>query len=153
VVGDGSCVLPLVYVEDVVDALVRAAGEGVEGSLFHVVDQETLTQNQYLDAYLASFPEALQIYRLPRTLLYGAAFLAEIAASLLRRSLPLTRYRLGALKSLVNFDCTAATTGLGWIPRIGVQEGLRRTFPEFGARTPTLANDPKILTFPQAAKS
>jgi len=153
VVGDGSCALPLVYVEDVVDALVRAAGEGVEGSLFHLVDQEIVTQNQYLDAYLASVPEALQIYRLPRKLLYGAALLAEIAAALLRCSLPLTRYRLGGLKSLVNFDCTAARTGLGWVPRIGVQEGLRRTFPGFAARTPAVANHSEISTLSQTAKS
>ena len=57
----------------------------------------------------------------------------ELLGKALKRSVPLTRYRVHSLRPLANFDLTAATHDLGWKPAIGVREGLSRTFRTRGA--------------------
>jgi len=123
VVGDGSCRLPLIYLDDVVDAILLAADRpGACGSIFHVVDPEPITQNEFLSHARSA------AVRAPRMLLYAAALAAELAGKLLRRSVPVTRYRLGTIRSVPHFDCSAAERALGWRPRVGVRGGLLRTF-------------------------
>ncbi len=48
IIGDGRNVLPLVHVEDVVDALLLAAKDArcAPGTVFHVVDDEEITQRE-----------------------------------------------------------------------------------------------------------
>jgi predicted dehydrogenase/nucleoside-diphosphate-sugar epimerase len=124
VVGDGTGRVPLVYVEDVVDALLLAAErEGICGSVFHLVDPEAVTQNEFL-----RLRRTREVLRLPRALLYAAASVLEAVGALVRRRVPLTRYRLHAIQDLAHFDCSRAAQVLGWRPGIGVRRGLLLTF-------------------------
>lgn len=129
VYGDGNFPLPLVYVEDVVDAILLAASAQVPpGSIFHIVDQEHITQREYVEACRAARAERLRVYYVPRWLLWLLAAGVECLGRLLNRDLPLSRYRVRSLKPLSDLDCTAAREGLGWQPRVGAREGLRRSF-------------------------
>ncbi len=127
-VGDGRSLLPLVYVEDVVDALLLAAFRpGIAGEVFHIVDPAPVTQEQYLARWRARVP-GVPLRRVPWTLALGAAWCAEWLSRLLRREAPLTRYRVRSLRPLSGFDIGKASLALGWQPRIGVHAGLDQTF-------------------------
>ncbi|MDW8130298.1 MAG: NAD-dependent epimerase/dehydratase family protein [Bryobacterales bacterium] len=129
VCGLGKFHLPLVYVEDVVDALLLAAEADVApGSIFHIVDPTPLTQSEYLRWCLRSQLRPKAVYHVPRPLFLGLALGVEMLGRLLRRSLPLSRYRVQSLKPLSHVDCAAARAALGWQPRVGVREGMRLTF-------------------------
>lgn len=52
----------------------------------------------------------------------------EQLGRLLKRAVPLTRYRVHSLRPLGNFDQGAARTRLGWQPRVGLRRGLDATF-------------------------
>jgi nucleoside-diphosphate-sugar epimerase len=52
----------------------------------------------------------------------------ELLGKILKRDVPLTRYRVRSLRPLAGFDTRAAREELGWTPRIGVQGGLDATF-------------------------
>ena len=66
VIGSGKLRLPLVYVEDVVDALLLAEqGNHLSGSVFHLVDPTMVTQNEYLELCRKVPGNALRIWRLP----------------------------------------------------------------------------------------
>jgi len=127
-VGDGRSLLPLVYVDDVADALLLAAfREGISGEVFHVVDLEPVTQQ----AYLARWRQAslgVPLRRVPWWLALGAAWCMESLAGLLRREPSLTRYRVRSLRPLSGFDMQKSARLLGWRPRTGVRAGLDRTF-------------------------
>jgi nucleoside-diphosphate-sugar epimerase len=123
ILGDGTLALPLVHVEDVVDALLAAAGAGrFDGSVFHLVDAEPVTQNEV--ARLAAGPS--RIVHVPRPLVYALALGVEGLARLGRRPAPLSRYRVRSALAPMSFDCTAARERLGWRPRAGVRAGLAK---------------------------
>ncbi len=128
VVGNGALPLHLNYVDDVVDALLLAASrDGICGRIFHLAEDHTVTQREYIDACRVKVPE-LAVSYVPGMLVYTAAWMAELLGSLLRRQVPLSRYRVRSLTPLANLDGAAAREGLGWTPAIAGQAGLRRTF-------------------------
>lgn len=128
-VGDGGAPLPLVYVDDVVDALV-IAGErpDVAGKIFNIVDTSSITQNEYLHAYRAKLGPAAKVIRVPVGVMMFLASGVELLGKVLKRDVPLSRYRVRSLRPLANFDIAAARTILEWEPRVGTRDGLRRTF-------------------------
>jgi predicted dehydrogenase/nucleoside-diphosphate-sugar epimerase len=127
VVGNGSLPLPLVYVDDVVDALLLALSRpGLEGVLVNLVDPTGVTQREFIHIAQAARPNIKASY-VPQPMLMAAAVGIEALGSLLKRNVPLSRYRIRSIRPLHNFDQTAAQQQLGWMPRVGVVEGLRRS--------------------------
>lgn len=128
-VGGGSATIPLVYVDDVVDAILLASErEAANGRIFHVVDPEPVTQREYLAKAKARAGGSLRTVRVPQWLFMLPAMAVELIGKLARRDVPLTRYRVRSLRPLAGIDVARAAEGLGWAPRVGVREGLRRTF-------------------------
>jgi nucleoside-diphosphate-sugar epimerase len=131
-VGDGRSPLPLVFVEDVVDALLLAAFRpGIAGEVFHIVDPVAVSQDEYLSRWRARVTD-VPLRRVPWMLALGAAWCIEMPCRLLGREAPLTRYRVKSLRPLSGFDVDKAARLLGWQPRVGVRAGLDRTFGEAG---------------------
>jgi hypothetical protein len=64
-----------------------------------------------------------RVVHAPRWLLYTAGAALEVVGRLLKRGVPLSRYRVRSIKEL-QFDCTSAEEKLAWRPTIGVQNGL-----------------------------
>lgn len=127
-VGDGRSLLPLVFVDDVVDALLLAAFRpDVAGELFHIVDSTPVTQREYLAHWRESSPH-VPLRRIPFAMALGAAALVELLSGILRREPPLSRYRVRSLRPLSGFDTGKASRMLGWSPRVGVRAGLSRVF-------------------------
>jgi predicted dehydrogenase/nucleoside-diphosphate-sugar epimerase len=135
VMGRGQMELPLIYVDDVVDALIKAAdAPTAPGEIVQVVDDQKITQREYISVCMKKL-QPLRASYMPMPLLYGAAVMLEVLGRALGRSVPLTRYRLRALKGHLRFDCTAASRQLGWKPRTGVAEGMKITFGNSPAST------------------
>lgn len=129
VVGSGVLPLPLVYIDDVVDALMIARSKpGLEGKLVNLVDPAIVTQREYIRIAERS-DSKIKAWYLPKAVLMTASVGIELLGRMLKRSVPLSRYRIQSIKPLDNFDQTAARELLGWTPKVGVAEGLRRTFP------------------------
>jgi nucleoside-diphosphate-sugar epimerase len=128
VAGNGGRPLPLVYRDDVVDALLRAetAPEAV-GQVINIVDTTEVRQNEYLRAAGTALT-GIKVRRVPVPVLMLLASGVEMLGAILKRGVPLTRYRIRSLKPLWPFDTTKAERLLGWTPAVGVREGLRRTF-------------------------
>ena len=128
VVGNGSLPLPLVYVDDIVDALLLGSSQpGLEGKLVNIVDPALVTQREFIDIARTATPKIKASF-FPKPVLMVAAVGIEMLGRLLKRSVPLSRYRIRSIRPLHNFDQTAAQEQLGWTPHVGVVEGLRRTF-------------------------
>lgn len=128
-VGSGAQTLPLVYIDDVVDALVQAAdAPQAVGGLFNIVDTSAITQEAYLQRAQRKLGGELKRVRVPTWTFLLLGWGVELLGKLLKRDVPLTRYRVRSLRPLANFDTTAAREQLGWTPRVGVEQGLDATF-------------------------
>ena len=130
VAGRGDLPLGLVYVDDVADALVLA-GDRLEalGKVIQLVDPTVITQNEYVTAAQRSRPGMVQTMRVPQWFLMLAALGVEMLGAILKRAVPLTRYRVRSLRPLFPCDTSRAKTMLGWSPNIGVRRGLEITYP------------------------
>ncbi|MEP7311036.1 MAG: NAD-dependent epimerase/dehydratase family protein [Pseudomonadota bacterium] len=128
-VGNGEQSLPLVYVDDMVDALLLAGTRpGVIGQTFNIVDPAEVSQREYLQAVASQPGTGIAQRCLPFALMLVAATISEFAGFAFRCEVPLTRYRVRSMRPLANFDVAAASSILGWQPRVGVRAGMTRTF-------------------------
>jgi predicted dehydrogenase/nucleoside-diphosphate-sugar epimerase len=128
-VGPGSQTIPLVYVDDVVDALLMAAvAPRAPGRVFNLVDPLPVPQQDYLARCKRGLGGELRVLRLPAWLFASLGFGVELLGKVLRRDVPLTRYRVASLRPLAGFDIRAAREELGWMPAVGVARGLDLTF-------------------------
>lgn len=119
VLGDGHLELPLVFVDDVADAIALAIDKRVaHGEVIHVVDPERVTQRDVLAGKRA--------VHVPRALVLALGKASELPARLLGRTSPIAKYRLASALSRIHYDASRAQQLLGWTPRVGVREGLRR---------------------------
>jgi len=126
VLGDGKLELPLVYIDDVVDAIMNAIAKRLtHGEVIHIVDPEHLTQEDVLG--LAG--NGKKIIRVPRPLVFALGKLSELPLRALGRQSPIAAYRLKSALARLTYESDRARTLLGWQPRVGVREGIKRVRP------------------------
>lgn len=127
-IGSGDNHVPLVYVRDVAEGIVRAsrASEAI-GKVYLLVNDERVTQRDYLTAIAAELgvpPPKLWIpYRLALTLGLAAESLGHLVG--LRRPPPLTRFGTRLLGGENRFVINRARNELGFAPRTNLAEGVR----------------------------
>src|SRR6185369_7241374 len=115
VLGDAHTRMPLVHVDDVVDACLRAGRKRTtSGAIYHVVDDAGITRATLARAIAAG--DGARVVIPPRRVLLGLAGGVELLGRALRRTPPLSRYRLRSTLARVRFDCARAARDLGWRP-------------------------------------
>lgn len=130
-IGNGAQSLPLIYRDDVVDALLQAAeSPQALGRTFNLVDIDSVDRTTYLRHCKRRPETSPKTLWVPQWVFMCLAIGVELLGKVLKRDVPLTRYRVRSLRPLTNFDTTAARDVLGWTPRIGVRKGLDITFGE-----------------------
>src|SRR6202171_5287644 len=128
ILGDGTRELPLVYVEDVIDAIVPAAETSkFDGSIFHIVDRTRVTQNEVVRDCISKNAGKARVIHVPVAIVYSLALGFEVLSRVLKRPIPLSIYRVNSALARMHFDCTRAENELGWQPRVGVASGLQET--------------------------
>jgi len=122
VLGDGEIPLPLVYIDDVVDALLAAARSPLrQGEIVQVVDGETLTQREVIALVRG---HTTGVLRIPRWLVFALGRVSELLLAPLGRPSPLSKYRLQSALARRRFESLNAARLLEWRPRVGVRNGI-----------------------------
>ncbi|MBI3029529.1 MAG: NAD-dependent epimerase/dehydratase family protein [Candidatus Rokubacteria bacterium] len=155
-IGDRSIRLPLIHVDDAVEAMVKAARSPfTDGRIYQCVGDGSLTREELASLYAQGREPHLRIIHVPMGL---ACFLArgiEWLLNLLGRPASISPYRLRSAYARLVFDCRKAREELGWRPRVKTGAALRKQLlawrvpaqylggqPEMGR---DLANTPGIL--------
>ncbi|HEY0189479.1 MAG TPA: NAD-dependent epimerase/dehydratase family protein, partial [Kofleriaceae bacterium] len=121
ILGDGKLELPLVYLDDVVDAIVAAAAKQLtHGEVIQLIDPEHLTQEQVLGLAGGGRP----ILRVPRPIVLALGKLSEYPLGVLGRQSPVAAYRLRSALARLHYESDRALQLLDWKPRVGVREGI-----------------------------
>lgn len=127
IIGNGEFVLPLVYIDNLVDAIIAAIEKHESaGSIFNVVDSDRVTKKMYVEMLLQKiYPKSRYIY-IPLWFLYSTVFAQEIMAKLFRRKPFLTRYRLGSSQKNILYDSSKIEKELQWNPPFTLKEAINK---------------------------
>jgi nucleoside-diphosphate-sugar epimerase len=131
IIGNGDFVLPLVYIDNLVDA-VMAVIEKEEsiGKIYNVVNSDNLTKKQYVEMLLEKlYPSAKYIY-IPYSLLYLTVFFQELLTKMLKRKPFLTRYRLISSQKNILYDSTKIQNELGWTPPCSLKDAISKVLQD-----------------------
>jgi len=132
--GKGDVPLPLTLVDNAVDALVLGGTvPGIAGEAFNIVDDEVLTQADYLQLLRRCTGGVPSVVRLPRAAYYAIGMLTELAAAARHKEPETNRYRIRTRLTRVRWDCSKAARLLQWRPRVSLREGLEDAFRKFAA--------------------
>jgi predicted dehydrogenase/nucleoside-diphosphate-sugar epimerase len=129
IIGNGKFILPLVYIDNLIEAIVTALKEEASiGKIFNVVDPEKLTKKEYVEGLLKKlYPDSRYIY-IPYRLLCLIVFIQEMTFKILKRKPFLTRYRLKSSQKNIIYNASKIREQLNWNPPVSVKEGLDRLF-------------------------
>ncbi|HSD87497.1 MAG TPA: NAD-dependent epimerase/dehydratase family protein [Kofleriaceae bacterium] len=143
VLGDGKLELPLVYIDDVVDA-IRASIEKklTNGEVIQLVDPTHLNQQDVLGLAGNGRP----VVRVPRPIVFALGKLSELPLGAIGKQSPIGVYRLSSALARLRYESDCARRILGWKPRVGVLEGIRRVSTETLGPSPTKAAEPVVRT-------
>ena len=90
--------------------------------MIHIIDPEHLTQQNVL----AAIGGAGRIIHVPRPVVFGLGRFSQIVLGTLGRQSPIAPYRLRSALAQLTYESSRAVDLLGWKPRVGVREGIRR---------------------------
>jgi nucleoside-diphosphate-sugar epimerase len=128
-VGDGRTYNHPVYIDNLVDLFeLVAVAPQARGRTYLAGDQEPVTLSELVGSVAAAEGSRVRIVVFPW---YGAAMLVASVVETVCKRLgvrpPLFRRRLSWFKTNRAFRIDRAQNELGYTPRVGLQEGLRRT--------------------------
>jgi len=127
VVGSGRNALPLVYVTDVVQGLLRAFDrDGALGQAYNIGNDQFLTQEGLLRAIAEEIGARPPSLHVPYRALYALAFSAERLSRLARRPPPTTRFGVAFLGTDSRHSIDKARGELGYAPAVPLRDGVSR---------------------------
>lgn len=129
-IGSGSNRVPVVYVRDVAQGLLKAgdAGHEVNGQVYNIADDRRVTQAEYLN----TIADALQVPHISRAFPFSAAYLAGYSAEFVWRAMgrrtktppPIMTYGVTLLGGDQQFSIEKARRELGYVPEFDVRRGV-----------------------------
>jgi nucleoside-diphosphate-sugar epimerase len=124
-IGNESAMVNYVYVDDVADACSRLYADAASGATYIVSDPCSLGD------FVGAIADALAVPRpsgrVPAWLAEGAGLVADVAARVTARRLPLTAAKVKAARSPVVYSSLKLRAALDSWPPCGWAEGVRRT--------------------------
>jgi nucleoside-diphosphate-sugar epimerase len=133
VAGGGGVPMPLVYVDNVVDAMLAANQvDAPTGAVFNVIDEPELNQAGVARALREVSHGRIRPNFLPYPIVWTMMLGVDLLALARRGKLGTARYRLERTLADMRYRCTAARERLGWAPRVSLAEGLTRVLEADG---------------------
>jgi 2-alkyl-3-oxoalkanoate reductase len=118
VLGDGTLRLPLIHVDDVVEAVLQSISADIRsGEVIQLINDRQPTQNEVLRHLL---PPGARVLRVARSVVFTLGGLSEIMLGILKRQSPLSRYRLHSALSHLKFQSIHANLLPNWYCRVDV---------------------------------
>jgi nucleoside-diphosphate-sugar epimerase len=136
-IGRGAAPAGLVYVDDVVQAMIALAGDQAAiGEAYNIVDPQSMSWRNYFDRVADGIAVARPRFDLGPATAYALGFLCEgVYQALGMSSRPLfTRHVVRILSRDQHYDARKLQAAVKDFPAIGVEEGMARTLAWLTAR-------------------
>ena len=132
VVGNGTNLLASTYVENLAEAVALAIkADAASGGIHHIIDQDRLTQDEFLKGYRDAVVPGMKIHHLPAWFARLLMRVGERSKRLLRGRNPFHRGHIEGCLQQVDYSTERARTVLGWKSTVPKAEALRRTYADW----------------------
>lgn len=131
-IGGGRRQMPLVYVGDLVDALLQVADASIAaGKIYNIVCDAAVPEGVYVSEYLRGRGRRVLLLPLPKLPFLLAARLCDAAAHLRSRNMESDLLRsFRRVINPVSFSSAAIKRDLGWVARTELDQGIRASVGE-----------------------
>jgi len=127
-IGDGQNLHHIVYIDDLLEGLrLAATEEAAVGNTFVLAGPKAVTTDEMVRYICQAANVRVPRLRVPLWPLMATAVMMEGVMRPLGIQPPLHRRRMNFFVKSFQFSCDDARQLLGYEPRIGVEEGIRRT--------------------------
>jgi nucleoside-diphosphate-sugar epimerase len=130
VIGSGDNLLNIVYAGDVAEGAILAANHPrAKGQAYNLSSEGEITQRDFLDLLADELDRPRLRGQVSYPFAYWGGFFSEVIGRVIRLRRPphLTRYAVAVIGRSTRFSIAKAREQLGWEPRVGIREGIRRT--------------------------
>jgi nucleoside-diphosphate-sugar epimerase len=130
IIGAGDNLLNIVYAGDVAEGAILAANHShAAGEAYNLSSEGEITQQEFLDLLADELGRPRIRKQVSYPFAYWGGFFSEVIGRIIRIRRPphLTRYAVGLIGRSTRFSIAKAREQIGWQPRVGVREGIRRT--------------------------
>lgn len=130
IIGRGDNLLNVVYAGDVAEGAILAANHPrAKGQAYNLSSEGEITQSDFLALLADELGRPRICGHVSYPFAYWGGLFSEIIGRMIRLRRPphLTRYAVALIGRSTRFSIAKAREQLGWQPRVGVREGVRRT--------------------------
>jgi len=134
IVGDGSNLIHPIYIDDLVDGLMRCLpgaqvpepSSGTQPRTVNLAGERPVAFGELCEAIAKAVGRRLSAMKIPKGMASAAGAALELAHKVTRMRPPLTRETVKFMTSDRAYDISRARRMLGWSPSVGLEEGTRR---------------------------
>lgn len=127
VIGNGKFELPFVYVDNLVDVIIKSIqNDKANNQVFNVVDSERVNKREYVQKVIRPLYPKARVFYFPFRLLYFIVWLQEKAFSIMGRNPVLTRYRLVSSQKHISYDNSRMVQTLSWRPKVTMAQAFEQ---------------------------
>lgn len=126
--GPGTALYQLVYIDDLVDGIILCGTvDNAVGNVYILTGEPAVTLNQLIAFIAEAVGASPPRWRFPVVPIYLAAYLCEIVCRPIGIEPPLYRRRVDFFRKDRAFCIEKARRELGFVPKVDLQVGLKRT--------------------------
>jgi len=127
VIGNGDFDLPLVYIDNLVAAIIASlVNENSNGQIYNVVDTDRVNKRRYMERLICRlYPRSMSFY-IPFSLFYFLVLIQEKLFVAMHRKPLLSCYRLMASQKPIVYDVTKITRDLNWQTVVSFDEAAEK---------------------------
>jgi nucleoside-diphosphate-sugar epimerase len=126
--GDGSAFYHPLYIDNLVDAMIQAGeSDQANGQSYLIADEEYVSIRDLVARTAKALHVPIKMHFLPFWPAYTVAAVVEAIYAPLPAEPPIFRRRLDWFRQNRSFDIRKAKREIGYNPKVGLDEGLRRT--------------------------
>lgn len=127
-IGRGDRRLPLIYVDNLVDALVLTLTQDAKKTnIYNVVDDAAPTQKSYLSIYNKYTKNKMYVIYLPKILVMLGATLIDVMCLIVKRKKSYIRYRMKTFFVSPVFNTKFIKEDLGWSQKVNLDDAIKNT--------------------------
>jgi len=126
VLGNGKRKIPLVYVDNLIEALLLVGEAKEKGrGAFNVVDKDYPTQREFIKTYKKLSKERFITIYVPMWIILSSFWLIERMVSIFFKKSVFLRYKVRSINKNVIHNTERLEKKLGWVQKISFEEGIK----------------------------